>query len=103
MESCEIGPFENLTKCAIVPVSQGEYKVQVVVHLEGLVDFAVERTRVQKLIDKKKAEVMGITKRLSNKNFVDNAPQEIVDDANKQLVEIKSEIETLEESLIRLQ
>ena len=79
------------------------YKVDVVVHLEGLVDFDEEKKRLQKMIDKKKAEVMGINKRLANENFVANAPKEIVEEANKQLVEFKTQIESLEQSLVRLQ
>ncbi len=103
LESCDIGQFDDLSKCAVAPIKLGPYKVEVVVHLEGLVDFDVERKRLEKIIDKKKNEVMGINKRLSNKNFVDNAPKEIVDDANKQLVETQSQIESLEKSLARLQ
>jgi len=103
LSECEIGQFENLSKCAVTPVSMNSFKVDVVVHLEGLVDFDEEKKRLQKMIDKKKAEVMGINKRLANKNFVANAPKEIVEEANKQLVEFKTQIESLEQSLVRLQ
>ncbi len=103
LSECEIGQFDNLSKCAVSPVSLKSYKVDVVVHLEGLVDFDEEKKRLQKMIDKKKSEVMGINKRLANKNFVANAPKEIVDEANKQLVEFKTQIESLEQSLVRLQ
>ncbi len=102
LAECQIGAFDKLSKCAMTPVSKNNYKVDVVVQLEGLVDFDEEIKRLEKLMDKKTGEITGIEKRLSNESFVKNAPADIVEQANKQLVELRAQTVSLKESLDRL-
>ncbi len=46
--------------------------------LQGLVDVDAERERIQKEIGKVEAELEKVKKKLSNENFVKNAPEEVV-------------------------
>src|SRR5690606_27030543 len=71
---CEIGEEGSLTKCATAPVIVGSSQVKVIVPLEGLVNFDEEVQRLNKNIEKLEKERTGLTRRLENKNFVENAP-----------------------------
>ena len=47
--------------------------------LEGLIDLDVERNRLQKDITRLEGSLNGVNKKLSNDNFVKNAPSEVVE------------------------
>lgn len=102
LASLDIGPAGSLNKCAMTPVRMGEVQVDVIVPLEGLVDFDEEIKRLQKAIDKAQKEMGGLSKRLSNENFLKNAPEEIVEQGKEQLEDLKYQVQALEESLSRL-
>ncbi|MCC6502581.1 MAG: valine--tRNA ligase [Deltaproteobacteria bacterium] len=58
----------------------GESKsIEVFVPLGGLVDFDVEEKRLLKELEKTEAEHAGVAKKLSNPEFTDKAPAEIVE------------------------
>ncbi|MEI7812185.1 MAG: valine--tRNA ligase [Ignavibacteria bacterium] len=46
--------------------------------LEGVIDLEVERQRLQKDIDRLQGSLAGVSKKLSNENFVNNAPPDVV-------------------------
>jgi valyl-tRNA synthetase len=48
------------------------------VPLEGLIDLDVERNRLQKDIARLEGSLIGVSKKLSNENFVNNAPADVV-------------------------
>ncbi len=102
LETCEVGPAESLAKCAVQPVMVGGMTVDVIVPLEGLVDIGEEVNRIRKTIEKLQRDVAGLTQRLSDKNFVANAPEEIVTAGKAQLDESRKQINTLEGALARL-
>jgi valyl-tRNA synthetase len=102
LESCEIGPSGNLSKCAVQPVQVAGMKVDVIVPLEGLVNLDEEIARIKKTIEKLQKDVAGLTRRLSDESFVKNAPEEIVTQGKQQLEESKVQISTLEAALARL-
>jgi valyl-tRNA synthetase len=102
LESCEIGPTGNLSKCAVQPVQIAGMKVDVIVPLEGLVNLDEEIARIKKTIEKLQKDVGGLTRRLSDESFVKNAPEEIVTQGKQQLEESKVQISTLEAALARL-
>jgi valyl-tRNA synthetase len=102
LESCEIGPTGNLSKCAVQPVQVAGMKVDVIVPLEGLVNLDEEIARIKKTIEKLQKDVAGLTRRLSDESFVKNAPEEIVTQGKQQLEESKVQISTLEAALARL-
>tara|TARA_Y100001958_G_C21247851_1_gene579764 strand:- start:8066 stop:9418 length:1353 start_codon:yes stop_codon:yes gene_type:complete len=102
LSECEIAPVDSYSKCAVQPVTIGNFKAEVVIPLEGLVDLEEERKRIQKSIDKLLKEQAALDKRLSNKNFVDNAPEDVVEQGRIQLVEKQGLIQTLQTQLSRL-
>lgn len=53
--------------------------VEIFIPLEGLIDLDVERQRLQKEIQRLENSIAGVEKKLSNENFVNNAPAEVVE------------------------
>ncbi len=98
-----IDEAESLSKCAVAPVRQGDVSVDVIVPLEGIVNIEEEVKRLQKNIEKVEKEQASLSKRLSNPNFLKNAPEDVVEDGKKQLVTFTSKITGLREALQRLQ
>ncbi|MEE6251131.1 MAG: class I tRNA ligase family protein, partial [Bdellovibrionota bacterium] len=99
----QIGEAGDLMKCAVSPIELEVGNIQVIVPLEGLVDFDEEIKRLNKNIEKTEKEINGISRKLGNDNFVKNAPAEVVEKDKVQLGILKSQLGTLRESLSRLQ
>ncbi|MFA6427754.1 MAG: valine--tRNA ligase [Candidatus Magasanikbacteria bacterium] len=72
-----------------------ESGVEVFISLEGVVDFAKEKERLTKEIAQLKGYVTVLEKKLSNKEFVNNAPAEVVEKEKNKLKEGKSKLEKL--------
>ncbi|MCB0411283.1 MAG: valine--tRNA ligase, partial [Bdellovibrionales bacterium] len=102
VEDLEIGEIADMSKCAVTPVVIKDSRIDVVVPLQGLVDFDEEIKRIQKNIEKIRKELSSLTKRLSNEEFLKNAPDEVVEQGKTQVVDLKSQLEALEASLLRL-
>ena len=69
--------------------------VEVVVHLEGLIDPAKEKERLNREVAKAGKELIGLKKRFENADFVAKAPVEVV-------TEGKANMAALEEKMLRL-
>jgi len=102
LETCEIGEAGNLQKCAVQPVTVKDFRVDVIVPLEGLVNMDEEVNRIRKTIEKLHREISSVTARLSDQNFVANAPEEVVAAGKRQLDDSRAQIQTLEAALGRL-
>ncbi|PJA20278.1 MAG: valine--tRNA ligase, partial [Deltaproteobacteria bacterium CG_4_10_14_0_2_um_filter_43_8] len=76
----------------------GEYFIP----LEGLIDTKAEQERLEKEIAKLKKEEDGITQKLANKQFIENAPKEIIEKQNARLQATQEKISMLVDSLKRL-
>jgi valyl-tRNA synthetase len=79
-----------------------ESEVEVHLPLAGLIDFAAEKTRVEKELAKIDAELQGIDKRLSNKGFVERAPKEVVEKDRARAEELGAKREKLSRHLARV-
>jgi valyl-tRNA synthetase len=86
-----------------------EQSVQVIVRgtvaalpLQGVIDFAAEKLRLAKEIEKLKGEAAKIEAKLKNADFVAKAPEEVVEENRDRLTEIGARIEKLSEALARL-
>ncbi len=66
---------------------------------EGVVDFAKEKQRLEREIVKTKTEIEKIEKRLENKDFVERAPREVVEEARGRLNELYHRNKKLDENL----
>ena len=72
---------------------------QVHVLLKGLIDFDEEKKRLKKEIKKIEKEMEGSTKKLSNKGFLDKAPDEIVEKVREKVAVMNEKIDKLTKNL----
>ncbi len=98
----EIGEAGNMAKCAVTPVLIGDTRIDVIVPLQGLVDFDEEIKRIEKNIEKLTKDMSSLSKRLDNHEFVKNAPEEVVEQGKAQLTDYRTQLEFLTASLARL-
>ena len=76
--------------------------VGVFVKLENVVDFEKERTRLEKEIESVEPYAKGLEKKLNNKEFVANAPREVVEKEQQKLQEAQEKLIKLKEQLNQL-
>jgi valyl-tRNA synthetase len=72
---------------------------QVYIELPGVVDVEAEKIRLQKEIAELEKYAAGIDKKLSNDEFVKNAPEAIVKKEGEKLSEAKEKMEKLKGQL----
>ncbi len=96
LSELRIGVVESKPKGAATGVIRG---AEIYVPLEGIIDLTQERDRLQKEIAKTSKDIEVFSKKLSNKNFVDKAPREVVEKDTAKLEEFKSKRDKLEQSL----
>jgi len=78
----------------------GEMKV--LIPMAGLIDKDVEMARLSKEIEKKQQEVGRIEGKLSNPNFVERAPEAVVEKERAKIAEIQTALKNFEEQLERI-
>jgi len=76
--------------------------MEVFFDLSGLIDFEQEAKRVNSEINRIKREIEILSKKLMDKNFRENAPEEIVQEKKEELSSLKEKEANLNESLKRL-
>jgi valyl-tRNA synthetase len=96
IKDLRIGVSEAKPKSVATAVITG---AEVYVPLEGILDLTQERDRLQKEIVKISKDIEVFSKKLSNKNFVDKAPKEVVEKDTAKLEEFKVKRGKLEQSL----
>ena len=96
LSEVRIGVDEKKPKAAATGVIKG---AEIYVPLEGIIDLSQERDRLQKEIAKISKDIEVFSKKLSNRNFVDKAPKEVVEKDTAKLEEFKVKREKLEHSL----
>ena len=69
------------------------------IDLEGVADVVKEKERLTKEITQLKGYVIGLEKKLSNKEFVDNAPKAVVEKEKRKLEEGTEKLKKLEQQL----
>jgi len=76
--------------------------VQVLIPLEGVVDTDALRTKLQRDLTKVEGEIVSLTQRLRNANFVDKAPPDVVQGVRDAWAEAEIQAEILKDRLNRL-
>jgi len=77
-------------------------KVTACLPLEGVIDFDIERARLQKDADKCKDEISKIEKKLVNEGFVAKAPEAVVAEQRQRLTELREKLAKVSEGMTRL-
>jgi valyl-tRNA synthetase len=102
LEECVISSDGSALKCALAPVRLQDASVDVIIPLEGLVDIEEEIKRIHKGIEKLQKEIAVLNGKLTNANFVKNAPEELVVADRALLEQLRARDERLRDSLTRL-
>jgi valyl-tRNA synthetase len=70
--------------------------------LAGLVDFAVERTRLTKELEKVQAEILKVEEKLANPNFTQKVPAKVLEEHKQRLIDWQNKRGQIERSLADL-
>ena len=70
--------------------------------LEGIIDLGAERERLQKELTHVKGMFESISKKLSNQNFISNAPKDVVDKEREKLGHFQTTMKKLQKNLEKL-
>jgi valyl-tRNA synthetase len=70
--------------------------------LAGLIDMKAEMARVEKELAKLQIEFDRMSAKLSNENFIANAPKEVVEKDKARVVELSSMIKKMKEQAVQL-
>jgi valyl-tRNA synthetase len=70
--------------------------------LKGVIDLAVERARLQKELQKADADIKRVDGKLGNPKFVENAPEEVVEEEREKRQEAEDRRAKILEALERL-
>ncbi len=97
----EIGDAWEAKKCALMPVTVKEATIQVIIPLEGLVDFNEEIKRIQKAIEKLNKDVNLLSAKLNNEKFIANADEDVVAADRELLMASKEKLIFLDDALAR--
>ena len=99
----ESGPEVEKPKVSASSVSDG---MDIFVSLEGKMDFAEEKKRIEKELKKIEKDIIVLVKKLSNKNFIDKAPPEVIEKDNqrkqnlsKKQTRLNVHLETIDQAL----
>ncbi len=77
-------------------------EMELLIPMAGLIDVAAEKSRVNKEIEKLSKDKDRVAGKLSNSNFVDKAPQAVVDKEKAKLAELESTLAKLEQQIKQL-
>ena len=70
--------------------------------LEGVIDFAAERARLGKDLEKAEKDIAVIEARLGNPGFVAKAPEEVLEETRERKKALAAQRDKLKEALSRL-
>lgn len=97
--------IESLSKADAAPkgsITIAAEGASFAIPLEGVIDIAEEKARLQKSLDKLAKEIGGLKGRLNNPNFAASAPEEVVEEAKGNLEAREDEATKLKEAFERL-
>jgi len=87
-ENVTIGPDVEAPKASGAAVVQGN---EIFVPLEGVVDFESELARLDKNLAKLEKTMVGVTRKLGNPGFVNNAPPQVLEKEKGKLAGMEEE------------
>ncbi len=104
---CKLAKLDSITwlapdESAPPSATQLVGEMEILVPMAGLIDKDAELERLDKEVDKLKQEVLRSEQKLQNDNFVDKAPQEVVDKERAKLDDYRSSLARLEEQMEKI-
>ena len=66
--------------------------MEIFIPLEGLIDFDLERNRLQKRIDEIESHLKVVNQKLRNKDFLERAPENVVKSEKEKRAEMSEEL-----------
>ncbi|MEN0067124.1 MAG: valine--tRNA ligase [Myxococcota bacterium] len=99
MARVEVVHTDEAPRASATAVVRGQ---TLIVPLGGVVDISAEVARLDKVLAKSEKDVAQLSKRLSNKGFVDRAPDEVVQEVRDKLEAAEKRLATLKASRERL-
>ena len=96
LNSYSVGISMQKPSQSVVSVVHG---MELYIPLEGLVDLEKERAQLNKRRTKIEELLVGIDNKLSNENFIANAPDEIVNRENNKKIDLKDELEKINSNI----
>jgi valyl-tRNA synthetase len=94
----EVPHSETVTGAAMAVVEN----IELFIPLAGLIDLTVERNRLQKEIDRLVNQVNGLNKKLLNKQFLEKAPENVVNQEKEKLRDFSEKLSKLNKNLEQL-
>jgi valyl-tRNA synthetase len=85
------------------PASHVDPEFEAYVSLQGLIDVENERKRSQKLLSEKNRQLQTAEAKLTNSNFVDKAPADVVQQQKDLVASLKEQIRVIDSNLKELQ
>ena len=97
LERLEVG--EDVLRPALSALQvEGDMEI----YLLGAIDREKERTKLEKQKEKLAGDLAKTEKKLTNSNFVEKAPAQVVEGERKRLAELRSQLELVEQNLTAL-
>ncbi|MGB1120351.1 MAG: valine--tRNA ligase [Saprospiraceae bacterium] len=97
LESIEVTENEPESTVSFVTGAEKFY-----IKIEKEIDVEAERERLTTELERAKKFLIGVTKKLGNERFVNNAPEAVVAKEKQKLVDGEARVKSLEESLAKL-
>ncbi|MEM6511896.1 MAG: valine--tRNA ligase [Pseudomonadota bacterium] len=98
VESITIHDGGELPTCATALIGE----TRLLVPMKGLIDVDAERARLEKQLDKVRADEAKSEAKLNNENFVNNAPAHVVETERQRIADFARQIDLLAEQLEKL-
>ena len=99
VESLEVLPALLGERSAAQAVAAG---IALEVPLAGVIDIEAERSRLDREMERARNEIEGLERKLSNQNFIDRAPAEVVEENRRRLSDYRDQAAKLAAGLERL-
>ena len=77
--------------------------MEIFIPLEGLIDFDLERNRLQKRIDEIESHLKVVKQKLRNKDFLERAPENVVKSEKEKRAEMSEELNKMLSNLEMIQ
>ena len=94
-----LNPDEMTTQPAVKALAGVTGELEVILPIEGLVDISALRQRLEKDLLKAQKEISTLSARLSNSNFANKAPEEVVSECRSKLFEAQSQADLVQQRL----